>query len=218
MKTLLAIFSILLLSTAMSADSIRERIKSSSEWDVRELHNPIEIIGPITNQPHRGVDLRKIYKEMVERVKNGAERIEVIIDTPGGVYNSATQAFLAFMDLAKKNDVVIACTVTGQAASMGAIIMSHCHERYMVVGTGFLVHSVQISPGQRINSNNVGDLAKSIERLNATVWAKTIKLFDNIEYFNANFVIERMIPAAELATKCPDMVKLILGYKIVESE
>lgn len=208
----------MIISATLNADSVRRRI-SELNWDTREIENPIRIEGPITNRDVEGeVHLGKVHEQMIEQIKNGADRIELLIDTPGGAYDPISQSLLSFMDLAQKHNVVIACTVTGRAASMGAVLLSHCHERYMVATSFLLVHSVQIQTGRRINANNINDLVGTIKELNARIWASTIELFNNIEYFNENFVAERYIPAAEIAERCPDMAQLVLGYKIVESD
>jgi hypothetical protein len=75
-----------------------------------------------------------------------------------------------------------------------------------------MVHSGQLSVGnERLNASNLPDILKMITELNTELWALSRAQFNDDEYFDKNFVAERLIPVVELSEHCPNTVKLVLS-------
>lgn len=73
-------------------------------------------------------------------IKDGNENVYLIIDTPGGSVVDGLK-FINIMKAAKKKfGIKTICIIENQAYSMGALIMSYCHETYMLKYASLMFH------------------------------------------------------------------------------
>lgn len=102
--------------------------------------------------------------EIEEAVKNKADAIIVVINSPGGDWQASEAINLLFQTA----DIPIHCVVDGTAASGAFWILEGCKQRAMTIESKLMTHEAAISakPGARFTRKDLLTIAKHIEDLN----------------------------------------------------
>lgn len=103
----------------------------------------------ITPDPERTLLLRgrvmdesvhPILVSMNAMIAESADRIYLILDTPGGAVGSGMLLINAMQAAKAEKGVKVTCVIQNEAFSMGAIIQAFCNQTYIVDGSGLMFH------------------------------------------------------------------------------
>jgi ATP-dependent protease ClpP protease subunit len=98
------------------------------------------------------IELQKSIVDMQNLVANGHKDITIIINSGGGIVDSDSQRFLAYLEYLKlETDVDVTCIIDGKAASMALIIFSRCEYRLATANSWLLWHSIRRSGIRSMN-------------------------------------------------------------------
>jgi ATP-dependent protease ClpP protease subunit len=161
-------------------------------------------------------DLAEVHYRMLKLVEAKETLIDVIIDSGGGAFTPASEALFAYMDYLKARRIIVRCTIDGMAASLAAIFLSHCGERYAAGNSFVMVHGARANTGRGMNTHEAQKLSDELDQMDNEVWHAMMVLFNDSAYWDKNFDAERQIPVAELALQCPNVVVIIDHVEIIE--
>lgn len=152
--------------------------------------NYLEVVGPVSDLSEQ---INKI--NFITRTSED-NNIYIGINSPGGRLDT-TELFLRIMQGAKQQGMVFTCIVDGMAASAAVIILSECDNRYALMNSGILWHSMLSQGIFRINESMLADTLTFFQIKNDEIWANTRKHFFP-GYFIKHFVAETMLLATEV--------------------
>ncbi len=145
---------------------IEERTRNITAMDVfsKLLMDNIIFLGDAFDDQMANVIVSQLLWLQVTKPK---EEIKIYINSPGGIVSSGL-AIKDAMDVVKKTNP-ISTTCIGQAASMGAFILTNGTQgkRYATPNSSILFHN--LSAGTHGNLSDIRIAVKQMERINATL-------------------------------------------------
>jgi ATP-dependent protease ClpP protease subunit len=206
---MLAIIAVIVLPLVMLTTSVKP---APLPHDITmSLSHTVVIDGPIGP----GVLKRASTRMATIMAADPRLLIDVVIDTPGGLYDTDAEVLLSYMDRLVANGVTVRCTVANAAYSMGAIILSHCSQRYLSPTSTVLVHAARVR-GVVANQFELETLIHTLQELDSTIWHPMRMLLADDTYFDTMFKEERRIPGMELVAKFPNVFTPLASIRVVE--
>ena len=138
--------------------------------------------------------------------------INFMIDSGGGNYDNGAQSFLAWLDYLPSQDVTVNCVVSGMAASLALIVLSHCQNKFVVPTAMLMWHPARVSQLPWSNPAELRIIADRIEAESAALWA-ALSVAVEPEFWALNYKNETILPAIAVIRHLTDAEYLKLVVK-----
>lgn len=151
-------------------------------------------------------------QRLLQMIKNGEDHIYIRINSPGGFMKEGME-FVSVMREGQSLGVAFTCVVDGDAMSMALIIFSECDNRYAVIGSRLMWHSMGIMLMQHVNQDSVSGLLNFMTIKNEEIWAPT-RIHFMPWYFIEHFSKETIHSATDLEQNGFRYLRVIRNYEV----
>lgn len=171
---------------------------------------PIRLEGMIgMSQPgYKLLYLQDIQAAIKARVDAGAQRINIIIDSPGGVVDAQAKNLLAYLNELREAHIIVSCHVDNLAASLAMSVFSYCGERSASPKAKLIWHSMRaITPaGIVITQYDAEELATHLKAGNEILFRRLFELSGNRDLIELMAKHEVVWPPKVLASIIPGLL------------
>lgn len=202
---------------AYSSDSVRHESKGRSYELKEELKNRYKAKGELLDS-YSGetleVDNRRLIQitssisgnltkqanQLLKMSSRSKEPVYILLNSPGGLVMAGTM-FMDAMEMVKSRGVTLKCVSATYAASMAAVIMAYCNERYALKSTKILFHPIRMN-GVRgaITAPRAATMAQSMDKTDAMFMEYIVRTSGiDAATFTAGYYTERWWSGYELS-------------------